>query len=126
MVDHNDGRATRQSCSVCTVAGPSEVGENATLCKLTGDLQEALAQATRVMAAMANELWSGHAAPSETASSVASVLDSVLTPLALANGHTWPRVNPTVEVAVDAHIIIVSERWIHATSVSLTMGISIL
>jgi len=48
MVDHNDGRTTCRSCSVCTVAGLLLAGKTATLCKLIGDLQDALAQATRV------------------------------------------------------------------------------
>jgi len=56
MVDHNDGRTMHQSCSVCTVPGPSEAGETAARCKLIGDLQDTLAQATRVMAVMANGL----------------------------------------------------------------------
>ena len=86
VVDHNDGCATCQSCSVCTVADPSEVGETAALCKLIGDLQDALAQATRVMAAMANGLQSGHTAPLETASSVDSVPIAVLTPPVAAPG----------------------------------------
>jgi len=46
MIDHNDGHAVRRSCSVCTVAGPSEVGETATLSKLIGDLQDTLVQVT--------------------------------------------------------------------------------
>jgi len=66
--DHNDGHATCRLCSACTDAGPSKVGETAALCKLIGNLQDALAQATRVMAAMANRLWSGHTTPLETAS----------------------------------------------------------
>jgi len=74
MVDHNDGHTTCQMCSVCTLAGPLEVGETAALYKLIGDVQDALAQVTRVMAAMANGLWSGHTAPLETASFVGSVL----------------------------------------------------
>jgi len=74
--------------SVQLHAGPSEAGETATLHKLIVDLQDALAQATRVMAAMTNGLWGGHTTSSETASSVDSVPDAVSTPLALAPGHT--------------------------------------
>jgi len=62
----------RRSCSVCTVAGTLEAGETAMLRKLMGDLQDVLAQVTRVMAAMANGVWSGHTTPLETASSVDS------------------------------------------------------
>jgi len=88
MADHNDGHAACWLCSVSMVAGPSEAGETAILCKLIRDLQNALAQATKVMAAMANGLWSDHTISPETASSVDSVPDTVLTPPALAPGHT--------------------------------------
>jgi len=87
-----------QLCSVCTVTGPFEAGETATLCQLIGNLQDALAQATRVIAAMANGLWGGHAAPLETASSVDSVpVPDVVSPLlASAPGYmAW--VNPVVK-----------------------------
>ena len=40
------------------------------------------------MAAMANGLWNGHATPSETASSIASIPDGVSTPLAPVPRHT--------------------------------------
>jgi len=73
MVDHNDGRTTHRFYSVSTAASPSEVSETATLCKLIGELQDAPAQVTRVTAAMANRLWSGHTAPSETVCSVGSI-----------------------------------------------------
>jgi len=57
-VNHNDSGTMCQLCSVCTVAGPSEAGEIAALHKLIGNLQDTLAQATRVMSAMANGFWS--------------------------------------------------------------------
>jgi len=88
MVDHNDDCAMSWLCSVCTFAGLSEVGETAALHKLIRDLQDALAQTTRVMAAMANRLSSGHTTPFETASSVDSILDALLMPVVLAPGHT--------------------------------------
>jgi len=108
MVDHNDGHAMCWSCSICTIAGPSEVDETATLCKLIGDLQDALAQATRVMATMVNGLWSGHAIPSETASSVTSILDAVS--MLLAPGHT-ASVQPSCGGGHDARIISVGDRF---------------
>jgi len=86
VVNHNDSGAMRKLCSVCTVAGQSEAGETAALRKLIGDLQDALVQATRVMAAMANGLCCGHTAPPKTASSVNSIPDAVLLP-PLAPGH---------------------------------------
>ena len=57
--------ALRAGCVVCTVAGPSEVDETAALHKLIRDVQDTLAQATRVMAAISNGLWNGHTTPSE-------------------------------------------------------------
>jgi len=83
--------------------------ETAALHKLIGDLQDAFAQATRVMAAMANGLWT-HTAPSETASSVSSVPDVVSTLLQAPAPDTWPLINPVVKVAVDAWIISVPGR----------------
>jgi len=88
MVNHNDSSATCQLCSVCTVTGPSEVGETATLCEVIGDLWSILAQTTRGMAVLANGLGSGHTAPSEAASSVGSIRVAVLTLSALAPRHT--------------------------------------
>jgi len=87
LVDHNDtapcaGHVLSVQLQVC------HRWVTATLHKLIGDIQDALAQATKVMAAMVNGLWSGHTAPSKAASSVGSILDAVLTLLALAAGHT--------------------------------------
>jgi len=87
MVDHSDGHTMHRLCSVCTIAGPPEAGETAVLRKLIGDLQDALAQPTRVMAAMANGLWSSHTTPLETASSVDSIPGAVSTLPVLAPGH---------------------------------------
>jgi len=86
MVNRNDSSTMLQLCSVCMVAGPLEAGATAALHKLIRDLQNALAQATTVVAAMANGLWSGHTAPLKTVSSVNSIPDAVLLPL-LAPGH---------------------------------------
>jgi len=62
---------------VCAVTGPLETSESAALRKLIQDLQNALAQAqaqvTKGMEALAAGLWSGHASPSDAASSVGSV-----------------------------------------------------
>jgi len=61
-VAHNDGHATCWPCTVCAITGSLEVGETAALHKLIKDLQNALAQATGWIAALAMGLWSGHAA----------------------------------------------------------------
>ena len=56
MVNHNNGHAMHQLCSVRAVTGLSEAGETATLCELIGDLQNAPAQVTRGMAALTEGL----------------------------------------------------------------------
>jgi len=77
IVNHNDGHAMHWPCSLCTVTGPLYAGETFTLHELIRDLWSTLAQVTRGMAALANELGSGHTIPSEAASSVGSTLDTV-------------------------------------------------
>ena len=88
LVNHNDGHTMHQPCTVCAVTGPSEVSETAALRELIDDLQNALAQATRGMAALAAGLWSAQDTPSDAASSVDSVPDTVLTLPAPACEHT--------------------------------------
>ena len=65
MVNRNNGGATRRLCSLCALAGPSQADETAALHQLIGNLH-----ATRVMAAVANGLWSDHTTPLKTASFV--------------------------------------------------------
>jgi len=88
LVNHNDGHAMHQPCSVCAVTGPSEVGQTAAFRELIEDVQNTLEQAMRGMAALAKGLWSGRTTPSEVASSAGSIPDAVSTLPVLAPRHT--------------------------------------
>ena len=59
MVDHDDSRAKRWPQTVCAVAESPDASETAALHKCVDELQEALAQATKGIAALATGPWSG-------------------------------------------------------------------
>jgi len=71
-----DGQSKRRPCAVCSVKDPSDTGEAAALHRQVEDLQDALAQATRGMAAMAAGQKSGSAAPPDAAPAITPVPDA--------------------------------------------------
>jgi len=82
LFDHDDDRAKRWPRTVCAVTESSDASETAVLRKHVGELQEALAQVTKGIAALAAGPWSGRAALQDTASSVGCAHGAGTTPSA--------------------------------------------
>jgi len=65
--DFDESRPRRWPRNVCSAMHPPDAVDTATLQKQIGELQEALAQATKGMAAMAAGPWSDRAASTDVA-----------------------------------------------------------